>query len=360
MTRRALALRILGSALAVALFFSAQNALVGAARHRPFDWQWDVYHECVYWLTWAAVAPAILAAARRWPLAFRASAILPHLGVMLLLAPAQITITYSVHYLLLHALGVATGGATSLPVWLANLGGGIVWGSFTGSLYYWVLLGLHAAFRYQRMYQEQLLSAAELEGRLASAQLEALRLQLHPHFLFNTLNAVSAFVGAEPEQARRMLARLGELLRGTLDRGEPEISLATELALLAPYLEIQRIRFGDRLRIEVRATPDAERALVPTLILQPLLENAMEHGVSRQPGATVVGVTGRTEGGRLVLTVSDDGPGPAGGAEGIGLRNTRERLQALHGDRHRMELVAGATGGAVVRIELPFRPAEPA
>jgi two-component system LytT family sensor kinase len=360
MTRRALAFRIVGSALAVALFFSAQNALVGAARHRPFDWQWDVYHEFVYWLTWAAVAPVIVAAARRWPLALRASAILPHLGVMLLLAPAQITATYSLHYLILHAVGVTTGGATSLMMWLATLAGGIVWGSFTGSLYYWVLLGIHTAFRYQRMYQEQLVAAAELEGRLASAQLEALRLQLHPHFLFNTLNAVSAFVGAEPEQARRMLSRLGELLRGTLDRGEPEIPLGTELALLAPYLEIQRIRFGDRLRIEVQVAPEAERARVPTLMLQPLLENAMEHGVSRRPGAAVVSLTARQEGERLVLTVSDDGPGPAGGGEGIGLRNTRERLQALHGDRHRMELVSGATGGAVLRIELPFRLVAPA
>src|SRR5512143_3774863 len=217
-------IRIVAAWLAVAVFFSAENILVGAARHRPFTWQWDVYHEVVYWLVWAAFTPIVLGAGRRWPLGPGAlpRVIVPHLGVMALLAPAQITTTYTVHWLLLAAVGLPP--AATLGAWLGGLGGGNVWGTLTAFLYYWLILGVHAAFVYQRMYQ-------------------ALRLQLHPHFLFNTLNAIAALVGTEPDRARRMIARLGELLRRTLDSGTAaEVSLARELELLAPYLEIQRIR----------------------------------------------------------------------------------------------------------------------
>ena len=248
---RSTGVRIVAAWLAVAVFFSAENILVGAARHRPFTWQWDVYHEVVYWLVWAAFTPIILGAGRRWPLGPGAlpRVIVPHLGVMALLAPAQITITYTVHWLLLAAAGLPP--APTLGGWLGSLGGGIVWGTLTAFLYYWLILGVHAAFVYQRMYQAQRLATAELEGRLAQAQLEALRLQLHPHFLFNTLNAIAAFVGTEPDRARRMIARLGELLRRTLDSGTAaEVPLARELELLAPYLEIQRIRFGERLHVD--------------------------------------------------------------------------------------------------------------
>src|SRR5690349_2421575 len=210
---RSSSVRLVAAWVGVAVFFSAENVLVGAARHRPFDWQWDVYHEFVYALTWAAFSLLVLAAGRRWPLGsgkFQET-ILPHLLLMLVLAPAQIVTTYSAHYVGLALLGQQPEPA--LGTFLRGLSAGSIWGSLTGYLYYWLILGVQAAFVYQRMYRQQRVAAAELETRLTEARLEALRLQVHPHFLFNTLNAISAFVEADPTRARRMIARLGDLLR---------------------------------------------------------------------------------------------------------------------------------------------------
>ncbi|HEX5576404.1 MAG TPA: histidine kinase [Gemmatimonadales bacterium] len=354
---RSPALRMLTIWLGVAVFFSAENVLVGAARNRAFDWQWDVYHEFVYSLTWAAFTPFVLAAGRRHPLGAGPlwRTMVPHLWRMALLAPAQIVTTYTVHYVGLALLGQAP--PVTLSAWLGGLQGGIVWGTLTGLLYYWLILGIQAAFVYQRMYQQQRVTSAELEGLLTEARLEALRLQVHPHFLFNTLNAISAFVEADPERARRMISRLGELFRRTLDGGSAaEHPLARELDLLAPYLEIQRIRFGDRLSIEVDVGDGTAGALIPTLMLQPLVENAVEHGVGRTSNGARVRLSAERSGDRLRLEIADNGPGPGGGGDGIGLANTRARLAGLYGTAGRLEL-NGAADGTVVTIELPFRTA---
>ena len=354
---RSPAVRLLAVWLGVAVFFSAQNLLVGAARHRPVDWQWDIYHEFVYYLTWAAFTPLVLSAGRRWPLGGGpwSRTVLPHLGRMALLAPAQIVTTSILHY-----LGLVILGQQSAPLWafLLDFRGVIVWGTLTGFLYYWLIVGLQAAFIYQRMYREQRVAAAELEGRLTEARLEALRLQLHPHFLFNTLNAISAFVGVEPDRAQRMIARLGELLRRTLDgRTAAELPLSQELDLLTPYLEIQRIRFGDRLSIELDVRDGTGDGLIPTLLLQPLVENAVEHGVKRTQGAARVRLSAERVGDRLRLEITDNGPGPAGGGEGVGLANTRARLAGLYGTANRFELRASEFGGTTVLIEVPFNTA---
>jgi signal transduction histidine kinase len=351
-------MHLLATWLAVAVFFSARNVLVSAARDRPIDWQWDVYHEFIYALTWAAFTPIVLAAGRRWPLGsgtWRRTVLL-HLGPMALLAPAQIVTSDILHYLGLALVGREPAG--TLGTFFAGLGGGIVWGILTGFLYYWLILGIQAAFIYQRMYREERIAAAQLEGRLTEARLEALRLQLHPHFLFNTLNAISAFIGADPERARRMIARLGELLRRTLNSGgTPELPLSRELDLLAPYLEIQRIRFGDRLSIQLDVPDGTGDALIPALMLQPLVENAVEHGVRRTLDAAQVRLSARQSGDRLRLEIADNGPGPNGAGEGagVGLANTRARLAGLYGDAHRFELKPLETGGTVVIVELPFK-----
>jgi signal transduction histidine kinase len=352
---RSSALRLVWVWLGVAVFFSLQNALVGAARHRALDWQWDVYHEFVYWLTWAAFTPVLLSAGRRWPLGAGTSGqtVARHLGFMLLLAPAQITTTYTLHYLGLSLVGLRPPG--TLLSFLTGLQSGLVWGTLTGSLYYWIILGVQAAFVYQRMYQEQRLASAELEGRLSEARLDALRLQVHPHFLFNTLNAISAFVKPDPDRAQRMIAKLGELLRRTLDGGtSAELPLARELELLAPYLEIQRIRFGDRLTIQLDVPDGTGDALIPTLMLQPLVENAVEHGVSRTYQGARVRLRAERAGDRLRLEIADNGPGPAGGGDGVGLANTRARLAGLYAGAHRFELRPLETGGTIVTIELPY------
>jgi LytS/YehU family sensor histidine kinase len=227
-------------------------------------------------------------------------------------------------------------------------------------LYYWVILGIQAAFVYQRMYREQRINAAQLEARLTEARLDALRLQLHPHFLFNTLNALSAYVIGEPERAQRMIARLGELLRRTLNGGNvAELTLAQEMELLSPYLEIQRIRFGERLTIDVDILDAAARGLIPTLLLQPLVENAVEHGVKRTADAARVRLRATRAGDRLRIEISDNGPGPNGSKSGVGLANTRARLAALYGSGHQFELRALESGGTLVTLDIPYRSNHP-
>ncbi len=345
---RSSAIRILLAWLAVAVFFSLENVLSGAARHHAFSWQWDIFHEFIYWLMWAAATPLILAAGRRWPpFAGSARMVWPHLAVMALIAPAQITSTYTAHYLILSAAGVAP--TSSLGAWLSGLFGGIVWGTFSGFLCYWLIIGAQSALRYQRL-------TAELEQSLTATKLEALRLQLQPHFLFNTLNAITAYIGADPDTAHRMVLRLGELLRSTLDVGTAQqVPLKRELQLLAPYLEIQQTRFGDRLRIDIDVEAGARNVRVPPLLLQPIVENAIEHGITRRAGDGRIVLSARINNGRLRLEITDDGPGPGGGDDGVGLANTRERLARLYGAEQSFELASAGASGTRVTIDLPSR-----
>ncbi len=204
--------------------------------------------------------------------------------------------------------------------------------------------------------------AARLEAQLADARLAALQAQLDPHFLFNTLNAVSSLVGSDPRGVRRMIARLSALLRHTLDgSAEPEVPLARELQLLAQYVEIMEVRYEGRLEVDTRAEPGVLDALVPNLILQPLVENAIKHGVDRLPGAAVgrVEVRARRDGDAVVLTVRDNGP-PVDDARalaragGVGLRNTRERLAQLYGPDHAFALAPAPGGGVAAEVALPY------
>ncbi|MFL5583020.1 MAG: sensor histidine kinase [Gemmatimonadaceae bacterium] len=237
-------------------------------------------------------------------------------------------------------------------------------------------LARDASKRYRARKEQAARLAAEtarLQAQLAEARLDALRRQLDPHFLFNTLNAVSSLVERDPRGVRRMIARLSDLLRHSIEgSAEPEISLERELGLLQRYVDIMQVRFQGRLEVAVNADARARAALVPNLVLQPLVENAIKHGVGTVPGAAHVWVDAEARGDDLVLRVRDDGPGPAGpvvGREGgVGLANTRERLAQLYGDRARFTLrAADATdttdmsgsppSGAVAEIVLPYRPA---
>jgi signal transduction histidine kinase len=196
---------------------------------------------------------------------------------------------------------------------------------------------------------------AHLQAQLSEARLAALRAQLNPHFLFNTLHAVSALVERDPRGVRRMIARLSELLRTTLEGAdEPEVPLSQELAFLRRYLEIMQIRFQGRLEVDTRIAPDVEAALVPNLILQPLVENALEHGVDKRDAPGRIEIEARRDDERVRLTVRDNGPGlGAGTIEGVGLTNTRARLEQLYGVEQSLELRSG-DGGLVVEITLPF------
>jgi signal transduction histidine kinase len=208
--------------------------------------------------------------------------------------------------------------------------------------------------------------AAHLQAQLAEARLSVLRNQLNPHFLFNTLNAVSALVAKDPKGVRRMIARLSDLLRYSLTGvAEQEIAVEEELKMLGQYLEILEIRYQGRLETHIDAEPGVGNALVPSLILQPLAENAMTHGVGKAGGHGRIEVRAARVGDQLRLSVRDTGPGagvddaaeltPGGAGSGMGLRNTRARLTELYGDQHSLALHPTEDGGMVVEILLPFR-----
>ena len=227
---------------------------------------------------------------------------------------------------------------------------------------YWLLVAATMGYRYYWRYREGELRTAQLSAQLAQAQLQALRMQLHPHFLFNTLNAISTLVHKDPETADRMIARLSDLLRLTLENvGVQEVRLAQELEFLERYLDIERTRFADRLDIRMQIDPETLDARAPYLILQPLVENAIRHGIAPRATPGHIEVTARRRDGMLVLSVQDDGPGIAATESlknGVGISSTKARLERLYGTAHRFELNNVAAGGLVVTLELPFHTAD--
>ena len=227
---------------------------------------------------------------------------------------------------------------------------------------YSAIVGLSHALAYYRESQARALNAVQLEAQLSEARLRTLQAELHPHFLFNTLHAISTLVHTNAELADRMISRLSDLLRLTFDRsGATRVPLQEELEFLQKYLEIEQTRFQDRLTVRYEIDPDTLDAEVPRLILQPLVENAIQHGVAPRSGPGLVQIASRRQNGRLWLEVRDDGVGLSAGARarirsGIGLANTRDRLDCLYGNSHSLDFSDGAPGLAV-RIEIPYEPA---
>lgn len=220
------------------------------------------------------------------------------------------------------------------------------------------ILAVGYARVYFYRYQSRQAEAIQLTAQLADARLSALRTQLNPHFLFNTLNAISALVEKDPRGVRRMIARLSELLRQTLD-DEPghQASLGEELRFVQRYLDIMQIRFPDTLDVTVSVDTAVMAAIVPRLVLQPLVENAIKHGGIEERGHARIEIAARRQDSRLVLTVQDDGPGPDGSAArgaGTGLSNTRERLRALYGEQQSVTLRRADGGGTIAEVIIPY------
>jgi sensor histidine kinase YesM len=241
------------------------------------------------------------------------------------------------------------------------------WGRFHQYLlYYALLLGIAHAVLYHGRYRERERAAERLAAGLAEARLQALKMQLQPHFLFNTLNAISALIPDEAKPARRMVARLGDLLRISLEHeATQEVTLREELAFLQLYLEIEQARLEERLTVVMEIAPETLDARVPHLVLQPLVENAVRHGIAPriEPGRVEISAARGTDDRFLHLEVRDDGPGvdrdvQARTRKGVGLANIQSRLEQLYDGEHRFELDNHPGGGAVVRISLPFRRAD--
>ncbi len=270
------------------------------------------------------------------------------------------SICFSLLYILLRA-GLATlqRGEDGTPVSYAQAFQPLLLKSWHFNfLVYWVMIAVTHAFAYYRKYQERELRTAELERRLAQARLHALQMQLNPHFLFNTLHAISSLMHRNVDAADRMIARLSELLRYALESTEAqEVPLSQELHFLRRYLEIEETRFGPRLRVQFDVDPASLAALVPNLILQPLVENAIRHGIEphARPGHLLVRT--RRQGPQLSLVVADNGGGldPANLDEGVGLANTRARLHHLYGPHHTFSLNNAPSGGLEAALTIPFR-----
>jgi signal transduction histidine kinase len=309
-----------------------------------------------YWYSWAALVPGILWMARRYRvgrLTWRRAAAFHLLGVLAFTA-AHVALATSARGLILTQF-------TDRPFdWWIYFRDRFFLNFDWEMMTYWALVGVSHAVDYHRESQDRELAAAQLQTQLAEAQLEALQRQLHPHFLFNTLNTISALMHRDVQAADEMLVRLSDLLRLTLDRvGTQQVPLHDEISFLEKYLEIERTRFGDRLTIRVDVEPDALDAPVPNLVLQPIVENALRHGIAPRVAGGHVDVTASVVGPRLRLTVRDNGVGLSTDRlhlldTGVGLSNTRSRLENLYGADHRFQFDTPADGGLLVTIEIPL------
>jgi LytS/YehU family sensor histidine kinase len=222
---------------------------------------------------------------------------------------------------------------------------------------YWLIVAAAHVERLVRSAREKDRRQLRLEAQLADARLQTLRAQLQPHFLFNALNTISVLMHENVDSADRILLQLSALLRRSLDSSEAdEVTLGEEIGFLERYLEIEQVRFGGRLAYRIVAPDDVLEARVPTLILQPLVENALRHGIAARAGPARVEIEASRRGDSLLLGVSDDGQGlPPDTTERVGLANTRARLRLLYGDRQRFEVRDSADGGVIAEIELPWR-----
>ena len=337
----------------IGLSFASQFYLASYKAGRPVTWGQAVGWSLGDWYVWAVMSLPIVQLARR----FRFDDLKWGRNVAIHLAGSAIC---SLGYMALRAgVGQAQSRWGGTPVSFAETFNPLLVKTFhLNLLIYWVIVSVHHAFGYYRQMQERELRAAELEKRLAQARLQTLQMQLNPHFLFNSLHAISALVHKDADLADQMITRLSDLLRYALESTDAqEVPLRQELDFVRRYLEIEQTRFGDRLAVRLEIAPETLDALVPNLLLQPLVENAIRHGIEPRAKPGQIELRSRCENGQLKLEVRDNGVGLSPDRkleEGVGLSNTRARLKQLYGDRHRFALSEGPDGGLAVCLELPF------
>ena len=309
-----------------------------------------------YWYSWAALTPAILYLARKAPFLERSwkSALAVHVPAVFIITLLHVTLTVSSQTVIVWIVGQEP------RAWLQEAQrmffNNFDWEMMT----YWAIVGLSHTLRYQSEAQDRALRASQLETHLVEARLQALQRQLQPHFLFNTLNTISALMHRDINAADNMIAKLSDLLRISLHNvGVQEVPLKQELDFLSKYLEIEQTRFRDRLTVVFDVQPDTLDALVPNLVLQPLVENAIKHGIGPRAAPGQIAVSSRRIGSLLELEIKDDGVGLSAARltdfnRGIGLGNTRSRLQHLYGSSHRFEFRQPPGGGLSVLIAIPL------
>lgn len=353
--------RIGPTALAVFILWSIYGLFSASLSHyrssfsaTPMTWASALLLEGAYAYIAALLTPAVLLAGRRLRLdrnSFPNAAL--HLMFGFLFA--------STAKILWDVVAYGPSGYLFHEFTLTKLFRSVNYGLDMGVLLYWLVILLDYAVDYYWRYEAGLVEASHLQAQLAQAQLQALKMQIHPHFLFNTLHTISALIQEDPVAAERTIARLSDLLRLSLEStAVHEVTLDQELRFLDLYLDIERTRFEERLVVDFAIEEAARDALVPNLILQPLVENSIRHGVSKQRGMGIIRVAARRQNGALILRVTDNGPGlvvarPGKTRTGVGLSTTRGRLETLYGANQSFELLDLASGGAEATIRLPWR-----
>jgi signal transduction histidine kinase len=347
------------------LFYITQDSVPRLYRGEAVAWKYVFVGWMAGMYVCAALTPAVLWLGNRWPVERRVLHALWHLGFSVIFSIAATVIEVPV----LLLLGVFP--ASTPPSLLDGVRIMLSFGIQGGVVRYWVVIALQAVYRSQQSAKvrereafELRVKASELAQQLATAQLGALKMQLQPHFLFNTLGAIMVLIQQQrTAQAEAMVARLGDLLRLTLEDVEAqEVPLWRELEFLRLYLSIEQVRFEDRLNVRIAPDGTLSEILVPHMVLQPIVENAVRHGLGQSEDTVTIEVQASRANGSLELIVADDGPGLATGEpghNGIGLANTRARLARLYGDRANLAVEPGQGRGVRVTITLPVRTVTP-
>jgi two-component system LytT family sensor kinase len=327
---------------------------------RPIgQYQWVLVYNILAWTSWLLFIPLIwrLASAVRIrrerfvrPTAF-------HVSCSFVIAALVCAIAGVEQYFVMTTSGVVLASGQALSPWF-NIKRVFLFTFEWKVLLYWGIVGVHHAIYYAQALAEREVREARLEARLVEARLDALQRQLHPHFVFNTLHAIAGVLHRNPDAAESMLVRLGDLLRAVFrSHAQQEVSLGREIELTEQYLDIQRMRFGAGLRVEVDLPPQLRDTPVPVLVLQPLVENAIKHGFAGRTDGGTIRISAREAADRLEVTVADSGRGPTAPSavhEGVGLSNTRARLEHLYPGRHDLRVSVPPQGGFAVTLSVPL------
>ena len=339
------------------LFFASQFALQNQFSKNPVPFWQILTWQMVSGYVWFALSPLILWFARKFP--FEQGKWKRSLPIHIVVGLVVAVVQQAIDTFLLTRLGYPPGRqfASFLEAYkffvFINL--------HLSFLIYAGVVGIKSAYSYYQKYRERELAASQLEARLAQSRLQVLKMQLHPHFLFNTLNAVSELIHTDAESADRMITDLSDLLRMSFENLEvQEIPLKQELEFLEKYVQIEQVRFHDRLTVTMDIAADTLDASVPNMILQPLVENAIKHGIAPRSSGGKIDISVVRSNGDLAIKVADDGLGVPFGdcehlAEGVGLSNTRRRLRHLYGDKQEFALRPSGKAGLEVNLKIPFR-----
>ena len=347
---------LLGIIYAAPMYIEVRAEGMNHAAWRVFSWS------ILTWVAWAPLTPLMVSLARRYSLVGHGwkRSLAVHLPAFLLISATHSAAATFITLTIQPFDNMGTSPTSFWPRFLSRMQGAFG----ADLLVYGAVIGVFYAIDYYRKYREREFLATQLETQLAQAQLDSLRMQMHPHFLFNTLNGIVSLVRDNRNQAAiGMLVGLSDLLRHTLEHSDQqEIELKEELNFIRLYLNIQQMRFSDRLQIVTEIDPKTLKALVPNFLLQPLAENALRHGISRSVDSGFIGISSQIEGANLRITVSDNGAGlpekwQLKSSGGIGLANTAARLQQLYNGKHLFDIRNRDEGGVEVLIVIPFRSA---